>query len=118
MVQVKDTMRPQVNVPPGPGGLHVRARCGERASEDSQQGGAGTEGLRTWGGASLGGMGGVMLLTPPGNDEAAHQRGGTVPRVWLAAGCWDSSLRGLAGASLGTGEKLGRSLGCLEQAML
>lgn len=42
----------------------------------------------------------------------------TFPRAWLVAGCWDSSLRGQVGASLGTGEKLGRSMGGLEQAML
>lgn len=53
MVQVKDTMRPQVSVPPGPGGLHVRARCGEKGSEDSQQGGAGTEGIKDMGVGAL-----------------------------------------------------------------
>lgn len=54
----------------------------------------------------------VVPLTPPGNDEAAHQRGGGFsrgPGWWLRAG--DSK----PGDSLDAGEKRGRSVGGLEQ---
>lgn len=84
MVQVKDTMRPQVDVPWDLAACMSGAgveRGGQRRVSGERPA---LRALRTWG-PSLGGRGGVVLLTPPGNDEAAHQRGGDFPES-LAGG--------------------------------
>lgn len=95
MFQVKDAMRPQVNVPLGPGGLHVRDRYGEEVRRESA-GRGGTEGIKDVGGPLwVLGKGSCSCLHP--TMMLLHVRGeGTFRRAWLVVSeCWDSSLGGL-----------------------